>query len=224
MKSDIDSLTNLLNYNEGALFSGYQDHFDDIKKFEDSIDIKNCLSLGPDENEMKQDIFMYLTAPSTSIQHLKTSLDFNPDLFCPFELLPIDKNVVIFNATKAELKKCKNVKNTKTIIIHILGNNLLITKKVDMLYKYELLYPPMPLTHVSISEIVEGIFQLKLSPYRMLLIRACPGKSNEFINEIINLKKQINGKCIKSISEVTIKSDLASIDVCFFIIYIGVGC
>lgn len=111
-----------------------------------------------------------------------------------FESLPISKNVKIFRKENDSIITIgKKESKAQALTIHLLGDTLIITTPTPKeRHPYRLLYPPMPLSHIEIVERVseKDIFELRLSPYKMLAITASDLKSIEFIQHVKSIQKK----------------------------------
>jgi hypothetical protein len=111
-----------------------------------------------------------------------------------FESLPITNKIKIFKKNKGELQTITMKEGElQNITLHLLGDTLIVTSTPSafenerMKQRYALLYPPMPLSHVNfVARVSEkDIYELRLSPYKMLAIRATNAKAVSFIWEVL---------------------------------------
>ena len=109
-----------------------------------------------------------------------------------FELLPVNKRNKIFEkkVLNESLKVMLKSATASYVTLHLLTDTLVITTlhKMDA-GRQRLLYPPMPLTHIDIIQPVAGnIYEVRLSPFKMIAIACNTDEGLEFISKFKNLK------------------------------------
>lgn len=156
---------------------------------------------------------MFLTAPFTRFGNVMGTAPFISGDFGNFDLLPIMRKVKIFKLSenkkdiKADLPKDTKVQQ---VVIHLFGENLIISTQInEPPFKSQLMYPPMPLSHVTFSARIsdEGITELKLSPYKMLLIKPSDPKSKVFLDDILEKQLFTVRQELRSSSQISIRQD-----------------
>jgi hypothetical protein len=140
-----------------------------------------------------------------------------------FDAYQLNSHTKIISMVKNNTLKI-NEKTPKTrLVLHLLSDTLVITSELDpQSNKRDLLYPPMPLTHITLdTSLVQNgyyllivddrnkIYTLKLSPFSMLVIRPVDVNSgNQFIKELEMATEALKGEFLDETSGIN-KQEIA---------------
>ncbi|KAJ3319711.1 hypothetical protein HDV06_006127 [Boothiomyces sp. JEL0866] len=145
--------TNHLNNLIGKISKvfGVQDHYGELSKWEEYLQTSKCRAIG--EQNGKPELYkleLYLTVPYRNPAERIGQL---PNILASeeFQILPISEHVKLFS--KKNNHFVLNNVNSEDLVLHMLTDTLVITGKIDVkTNQMHLLYPPMPLTHISIEK------------------------------------------------------------------------
>ncbi|KAH6575829.1 hypothetical protein BASA62_001751 [Batrachochytrium salamandrivorans] len=173
------------------------DQFDVIAQWEDLLGVSGCKSIGPESADpnlankryaIYTSLTMPLEVPSVALPispNLHKSIDFTEmNLSLKEAILTVDKH------SQAEL-------NTKAIgnklQLHLFTDTIVLTKPVEVNGVRMLLFPPMPLSHVEVvyrTDVkgLQKIFELKISPFKMLVLSGESEVVQEFLDYFKALK------------------------------------
>ncbi|KAI8903554.1 hypothetical protein EDD86DRAFT_214731 [Gorgonomyces haynaldii] len=178
------------------------DSFAKVSALEDALH-KHCRPLGQVETDEQMDILTFLTAPFYQNHIFWTC----PDVIGTgnFAVYPVSKDVQI-NKWKQNVKRTMKKGTMQFVHLVLLTDTLLLLEETAGQRK--LLYPPMPLSHIDISPRadMEGVFELRLSPYQMVILVGTEQIDNDLIQTLLKLKEKPQ-PLEPSVSEKTLKSD-----------------
>jgi hypothetical protein len=133
-----------------------------------------------------------------------------------FELYSIDSKFKLDGVKDMDVKIHKKA-NKKNVTLCLLSETLLVTAEcVGSKNKTLLLYPPMPLTHITLEKGIFGskgvdllmtgsdmIYSLKISPYVMLILKPVNAEFGQaFLNQLEIAKTNVATQILSTFSKV----------------------
>ncbi|KAK5667528.1 hypothetical protein QVD99_006117 [Batrachochytrium dendrobatidis] len=191
-----------------AIF-GITDTFDQIAAWEDTLNIYECKPIGPESNDAqlansRYAIFTHLTMP-VDVSAIPLPITPTLHLFLEFTDLPLTLKDTILKVDKnSEIELTTKLSGTP-FLIYLLTDTIVLTSLKDAFGHYNLLFPPMPLSHVEVvyRTNVKGpqkIFELKLSPFKMLVVRGDTADVQRFLDMFESLKPEMGSRVKSSIT------------------------
>ncbi|KAJ3271660.1 hypothetical protein HDV01_006439 [Terramyces sp. JEL0728] len=171
-----------------------KDNFEELSKWENLLQSNMCRAIG--EQKDKPELYkleLYLTAPFKSPTEKICQL---PEILASeeFQVLPISEHIKLF--TKKNDNFVLNNVHVEDLVLHLLSDTLVITGKIDTkTNQMLLLYPPMPVTHISIEKhaCVDNVYSLKISPFCILLIKCVDlSRGKQFADLLLQQKETLS--------------------------------
>ncbi|KAJ3348667.1 hypothetical protein HDU91_006521, partial [Kappamyces sp. JEL0680] len=144
--------------------------------WEDTLDCSQCHSLmSVDSSEDNMEIDLHLTVPYCQPEFPMANL---PKYLVSetFDAFPIKSDVKVVTLDRNKTLKVVDGTNNPEFTLNVFSDFVLITRLRNNIH--QLLYPPMPLTHIALDLHMEcldndgkTLYGLKISPFVMFLIR-----------------------------------------------------
>ncbi|KAJ3256147.1 hypothetical protein HK103_005716 [Boothiomyces macroporosus] len=167
---------------------GIKDNFEELSKWENFLQTSKCRAIGEQKDKPELYVANVNVEIRTKISQLPTILASEE-----FQVLPIAENVKLFSKKNNQLVLNTNV-HGEDLNLHLLSDTLVITGKIDIkTNQLHLLYPPMPLTHISMEKhgFVENIYSLKLSPFCVIMIKCSDSERGKAFVELLAQQKEV---------------------------------